>query len=400
MIRFRIKNFGPVSHIQTGDGFLEVRKFSFFIGPQGSGKSSVLKLLSTFMWLEKALVRKDVTVRKAAAGFVRRHCGYFGIDKYFHADTELIFQGSCAEFVYRSGKLEVKLKNDKYILPKLMYIPAERNFLSVFPGSRMLKNLPFSLADFLVEFDNARQAVKSPVQLPLAGVSFEYDALNKVSWIVRDNNKTRLEHSASGFQSALPMLLVSGNLSDLLFRPKNHSVQERSLDEIQRIRKELEKLLHHSADDELIKSTVEQLRMKYAASCFVNLVEEPEQNLYPASQTAVLFDLIRYANKVPENLLLVTTHSPYMINSLTLAVKAYMLKKLRPGKFSERIAEIVPEEAFVNPEDYVVYQLNDAGAISPLAQYEQLPSDENLLNAALGQFNSDFDTLLEIEDED
>ena len=51
-----IRNFGPIT-----DGSKEPLKFkrcSVFIGDQGSGKSSVVKLYSTLTWLEKYIVAK------------------------------------------------------------------------------------------------------------------------------------------------------------------------------------------------------------------------------------------------------------------------------------------------------------------------------------------------------
>lgn len=57
MSRIKIKNFGPIINgNQTNDGWIDIKKVTLFIGNQGSGKSTVAKLISTFMWLEKALI--------------------------------------------------------------------------------------------------------------------------------------------------------------------------------------------------------------------------------------------------------------------------------------------------------------------------------------------------------
>lgn len=58
MARIRIKNFGPIKEgCSDNDGWIEIRKVSVFIGNQGGGKSCIAKLISTFTWMEKVLVR-------------------------------------------------------------------------------------------------------------------------------------------------------------------------------------------------------------------------------------------------------------------------------------------------------------------------------------------------------
>ena len=56
MVKLLVKNFGPItSGCNSEDGFIDVKQCSVFIGPQGSGKSCVVKLISLFSWLEKNL---------------------------------------------------------------------------------------------------------------------------------------------------------------------------------------------------------------------------------------------------------------------------------------------------------------------------------------------------------
>ena len=139
-------------------------------------------------------------------------------------------------------------------------------------------------------------------------------------------------------------------------------------------------------------------RFKY--SRFVNIVEEMEENLYPESQISILFDLLDYTNRIELNRLVLTTHSPYIINYLTLAVKAFQLDRKVSGNddLSSRINEIVPLQSVVNPVKLFIYELKDGKAIQ-LSNYDGLPSDEIFLNIQLGLTNEMFDQLLEIEEE-
>ena len=139
---------------------------------------------------------------------------------------------------------------------------------------------------------------------------------------------------------------------------------------------------------------------RFRYSHFVNIVEEMEQNLYPESQMGVLFELLSCTNKTEQNCLLLTTHSPYVINYLTLAGKAFLVtqKVSENGVLLEKIKNVVPSQSIVNPMQLRIYELKD-GVVQPLKEYEGLPSDENFLNMQLGLTNDLFDRLLEIEEE-
>ena len=54
MSQIKVKNFGPIkSGFAENYGFIDIRKITVFIGNQGTGKSSIAKLISTLSWLEK-----------------------------------------------------------------------------------------------------------------------------------------------------------------------------------------------------------------------------------------------------------------------------------------------------------------------------------------------------------
>ena len=77
--------------------------------------------------------------------------------------------------------------------------------------------------------------------------------------------------------------------------------------------------------DEQRRIALSAVSARFNKSAFVNIVEEPEQNLYPESQWMIMKQLLAFNNALETNRLVVTTHSPYLINSLTVAVKAGML---------------------------------------------------------------------------
>ncbi len=148
---------------------------------------------------------------------------------------------------------------------------------------------------------------------------------------------------------------------------------------------------------------LEKLSARFKYSCFLNIVEEPELNLYPISQKEILFELLRSTNDVADNKLIITTHSPYLINYLTLAIKADQVKaKIHRNENSQQmlkeLSDIVPLKSTIPPETVSIYQINETGDIHRLSDYNGLPSDDNLLNQFLSGSNDLFIQLMEIEE--
>lgn len=166
-----------------------------------------------------------------------------------------------------------------------------------------------------------------------------------------------------------------------------------------KMRHEINRLLKNdNISEDIRRLLIERLSSNYKYSNFINIVEEPEQNLYPISQKGILFSLLSNKNKNTLNRLIITTHSPYIINYLTLAVKAFMIRnKVKDFGLFDELDSVVPINSIVNPLSLNIYQLKESGEIERLENYNGLPSDENYLNEFLGAFNDDFVKLLEIE---
>ena len=411
MSKIRIRNFGPIKEgYQENDGWLDVKKVTVFIGSQGSGKSTVAKLISTMTWIEKALVRgdfkeKDLTVYNRFA----KHCSYQNIQSYFKENTRIEYKGKAYSILYELGNVLVsKNKDNGYSFPKIMYVPSERNFVSSVKNVRNLKGLPSTLYTFSDEFIDAIEDIKGHIDLPINNAKFEYQKLNKLSWIIGEDYKIKLSEASSGFQSFVPLFIVTNYLSHSLEKETDSTVKEISIEEGKRIREEIEKIYSNpNLSEEVKKASLEYLSSRFKYSCFINIVEEPEQNLFPSSQRQIVNILLEFVNMNKGNELLMTTHSPYIINYLTLCIKAESIyKTLTDKKFKlsdpefSQTNEIVPMSSTVKANDLVIYEFDEGdGSIKKLGNYEGIPSDINYLNQSLAESNRLFDLLLEIEEE-
>ena len=406
MSRIKIKNFGPIREgFVDNDGWMDIEKVTVFIGDQGSGKSTVAKLISTLSWIEKDLFRSEgstMRFRKQERIF-KNYLAYHRIDSYLKSNTEIQYEGDAYKITYKPGNaLDIQENKKAYYLPKITYFPAERNFVSSVKKSRGGQKLTLwsqSLQEFKETFQEAKESFKEKesFHLPISNVDLEYNKLNDVLYVKGPDYKIQLADSASGFQSFVPLFVVAKYVTNLL-----DSEQEMDSQQRETFRKESARIINDKTyTEEQKRILLSNLAAQFNIKRTLNIIEEPEQNLFPTSQQGMLYKLLEFNNKVKDNQLIITTHSPYIINYLMLAIKASEIeRKAKANKdVKSKIYEIVPENAITHLKSVTIYELNEVdGTITKLKQSSGLPSNEHYLNNLLGETNILFSKLMEIED--
>lgn len=451
MAKLRVKNFGPIKDgFSENDGFMEITPVTVICGNQATGKSTIAKLYSTFLWLEKALKsekiqKEDLSYDEFANNYLAYHC----IKSYLNVSTEIDCILDSYEFYISNKSVKIiKRKNGKYVKPKIAYIPAERNFCSALPKPNSIAGLLKNLFETIGDFDVAREAQDGKkYKLPIGDYYYRYDEGTNRSYISNTtrNYEIELYEAASGIQSVVPLSLISRYYSNFIDYTFSGKRQHFSLDEKKQVEKKYNELseilgtgllasilsqtntkdsshffslialvsafkafgLYNSVTEKkellqnLEQGKIDAIQkanddiLSIITSRFINIVEEPEQNLYPESQGKVLFELLECMNTNEHNQLMITTHSPYMLSYLTQSAKAAEL--LGKGVPSDRIEKIVPVKSAVSGEKISIYETKEDGSIALLKPYENLPSDENLLNTALADGNERFSKLLDLE---
>lgn len=390
-----IKNMGPI----TDTGKMQISPVTVVCGGQGSGKSTLVKVLSSCIWLEKSIIRKVISEDYYTKyNRFRNHLlGFHQIDDFINPDTYIKYIGEAYTIEYSNDHVDIHKTPDSqgYVLPKVMYIPAERNFMVAIERADRVRNLPPSLATLQEEYLKALAGLKGSFQL-LDGFSVEYSRQNKIAYITKGDSKVRAHKGASGFQSLLPLLLVSHHLSTNISR-QEHIVP--SAEELEILRKEIESIqTDKGLTAEVKKIMIEELSKVVTPNCLWTIVEEPEQNLYPTSQKEMLFALLRDRVANEGSGLVMTTHSPYIINYISICVKAYQVSNMVDQEGVDSVAKIVPNLSQLAPEDLHIYEINNEGVVSVLNTFDGVPSDSNFLNIALNEANELYDQLLDIEE--
>ncbi|MFT3737940.1 MAG: AAA family ATPase [Breznakibacter sp.] len=410
MSKIRVKNFGPIKNgFEDNDGWLEINKVTVFVGNQGSGKSTIAKLISTFVWIEKALIRGDYDKkwfeRKDVNRFKSQFLPYHRLgladskkdDTYLKPNSIVEYQGDAYHIKYEKGTMLItENSNGIYSLPQVIYVPAERNFLTYIKDAGELR-LSGALRDFNTEYEKAKNNLKN-FSLPINDVEIEYNKQYNNLYLQGKDYKIEIGEAASGFQSFVPLYLVSNFLAKSVMI--SASKESMSSKEKLRFEKGVQDIWNNTnLTDEQRTIALSALSSKFNKSSFVNIVEEPEQNLFPSSQWEMLQSLLEFNNLNVKNKLILTTHSPYLISYLTLSVKAGLLNlEIQTENLKTELEKIISLNSTINSDDLSIYELDEEnGTIRSLDTYNGLPSDENKLNEKLDESNELFARLLEIQ---
>ena len=355
--RLIVKSFGPVKDLDV-----IFKKVTLFIGDQGTGKSCVAKLFSMFKWTEKVLSQKKYKLSyfEQYNRFQKMLCKYHRIESFVNESSYIKFEGDLYDFLYENGNFSVIDKNHEIKgISKVMYVPAERSIVSVAENkSKLLKELPDSSETFSDEFVNAKKFFQNGYNLPFEGLRFEYDSLNDAGWIHGTDYKVRLINASSGIQSSLPMCIVSEYLSSKISDKEEVKLSKEEKDKLEKRVAEI--MQNEEYSDSIKDMMIRQLSYANRYNQLINIVEEPELNLFPRSQMEVLFSLISNNASAEENMLVFTTHSPYslaIINTMIMGAKAYAnATEEQRGQ----IEAILPVKYQINENEIAAYRLSSS----------------------------------------
>lgn len=380
--RLIVRNFGPIDNLD-----IEIRPLTLFIGTQGSGKSTISKLLTIcrdIRWWLQILEQKDVLKPFAD----------FGINEYFQDSSYFWYYLDGEEIKYEKGKFEYisKGKEDEKMLIKVLtaliaessvsylekekdgltsenlsnphtlnvikaycrmglYILAERNLvgnLSDSLASIMLHQIPLSnpLLEYMSMFEKSKKEF-STYEVPFFGIKYiKKEGQDKVE-LTNKSKELPLSACSSGLQSALPMLMVI---------------------------------------DYALKT-----------GCFNSfVVEEPEQNLFPENQREVLGFFAKRLRGKEGNKFVLTTHSPYLLSCLNVLLLAYKLNRIEEARIESE--KIIAPDYTVNPDDVAVYGLypNDKEYCKSLISEKTGIVSVNELDSVSEIIGDDFDRLYDL----
>jgi len=348
-----IKNVGPIDYVD-----IELSRFNFFIGPQSSGKSTIAKVLSTCMWLEKeAASTMTKRLSYTSEEFVSLLEEYHKIQKYISPDSFITYETDSATVHYdRENALTVVLKEGfPYQRQKVSYIPAERSAITI-PELQGFEFGVSNMRSFLFDWYTAREMYDPSHKAEVLNLDMKYfydkDEKKYKDRVEHSNGKTyeiSLSSASSGLQALIPLQLMVQYYTDAYFsqydiktafddNKKDQILRARLTDEI--VLKPLYKYDYSDEErrnlirevneriqkgDNEAQETLQKFRVVHdqlavpVRTSFV--IEEPEENLYPYSQISLIEMLVKCCQNERKHEMVVTTHSPYVINYLNVLLR-------------------------------------------------------------------------------
>lgn len=400
--RLIVKNFGPIKEVD-----IDLKKINVFIGPQGSGKSTIAKIISFCSWLDKRRSDDGVYI-----GAYKRLTSYHKLHDYFKDDTLIYYQGDNIIYAYGwpEGKTipaeDFKVGNSYHVdekelilfnihpsvNPKVIYIPAERNFVSAVPNLQDYVEGDDSLHGFILDWYRAKNkySISDPLGLLNLGVKF-YSSGPASDYILHEGGKSlRLNASASGYQSVVPLLAVVDWLSNGIYKEaKPFSAAE------EKMITELLGNLSDATDSQEMQNLKQRLKGIVEGKVYTHtqfVVEEPCQNLFPEAQRDLIYYLISSLDHGKNHRLVMTTHSPYVLASLNNLIYAHKVGQVN----KEAVESIIPSYSWIDFNDINVFFVTDGGVESILDEDLKLIKAEEI-DGISTVLNEEFDKLLELE---
>lgn len=365
--KIHIENFGPIKDIK-----LDFSRVNILVGDQGSGRSTIVKLISIFT--------DSFLLLSNHSDVFRYKCNHYKIDNYFYPNTTINYSNNFYSIKFANNKLSVTIKSnfkkqfgelkkvfnayvnkptrinkDEYsdgILKAIFlnvgdthYIPVERNLISTISDAPISFTKDYELPEYLLDFASDYEESRNELeQLSLDFLSnYTFKRENKIDFIqLKRGKKIKLSEAASGFQSLIPLIIVFKD--------------------------------HTSFNEGFVERFI---------------IEEPETNLFPKTQYDLMRFLIGGINS--ESSLFITTHSPYVLSSLNNLMYAHTV-----GSKKKNVEKIIEKKYWINPNEVTTFMLRADGSYENIIDQKLGLIKVEKIDEISSKINSEFDQINDI----
>ena len=344
------------------------------MGPQSSGKSTIAKIISYCQWVEKRFILDGGYKYK----FTDQLIDFHRVDANSFNENSLIYYESESisisyKGIHHEEHISKKENTLDYQKPKNIYIPAERNFVSVIPNLGKYKETNDNIMNLVYDWFTTKKHYTKTNALSILDLGVHYHHVTEndrdILTLEKEKKQITLQNASSGLQSVIPLIILVDYLSDGFYE-KNHSPSVKEKEELGKITKMIgeataSKIKNISPFGESFRESFREgleeftnllnLRMLYQHTNFI--IEEPEQNLFPATQRdLVYFILQKINNSSKDHSVLITTHSPYILYAFNNCMMGYNVREEMP---EEERASLLSHQSWIDPKLVSVWEIEN-----------------------------------------
>lgn len=315
-----IENFGPIVEIELRD----IRPFTVFIGESGSGKSTVMKVLSLFRWIYKRVNLRSYLklshIKKTRIVFkIKNLMKTSGILEFLKSDSVIVYRRDGYEIRMENMKVVAKgdIELDNLCLDKICFISDKRSMIPDILGHGLDKRIAnYYLQDTIDNFVLATGSIKLfPMDYLGVDLKVEKSKSGAVAYKIvdRENDDFSIDmrYASSGMLTASPLSVITEYFAT------SFDTKESMNSSLFSYMQDVENLKAFSTARDIGEITKRNVHI---------MIEEPELSLYPESQKSLIDFLVYRCFNTPHAYsmtLMLATHSPYILNYLNLLADRY-----------------------------------------------------------------------------
>ena len=352
-----IKNLGPLKEVEIDD----IKPLTVFIGKSAGGKSIIMKVIVLMRYIYKMVnIRsylKNAKITRSPFKLRFNSLLHDGLKGMITAQTEIYYTVEIngnkytLKYTNRGLQSDINIPDKDLIFFKEAYVSGMRSLIPIWASKAVSvkgENLGFFFHETFNDFNDATDVIKEQ-KLEYLNLKMKVrksgnrPKLFTIESLQNDAVPIELRYASSGIQTSAPLVAIV-----------HYFAQEFSFkDAFQR-----SVLNYLYKQDLLTKFTLGINRNKLGKYVHIH-IEEVELSLAPEDQRAFMSNLVEevfHKNKKDRKLgLMVSTHSPYIVNHLNVLLRAGYFEKAR---------ENYP---FLEKDDIAVYRVNEGKIISLMA---------------------------------
>lgn len=385
-----IRHFGPIKEAD-----MDLRRVNIIIGPQSSGKSTILKIACFCDWMERQIELTQNPDKYCDSNFfIENLIGFHKLEGYLQQETYIRYENDAVSFDYseKNKKCTFKwneAKRWKYKRTKIAYIPAERNLVAAIPNWYQVNMNKDNILDFMKEWEFARKAFLKGEQILDLPVKYEYNAYNQGDRIKLENGKELdLTVASSGLQALTPLYVMLRYLTSEYYNEAHTNVEQdmlrQNLHEV--VAKECAGLTKGEQ-----QNIIDTILTPHHTDLFV---EEPEAHIFPSTQKSFVYSLVEMLNGNVQHTCFLATHSPYILtafNNIILAGETMAMSKEK----ADKVSVIMPKRQTLCYDEVAAFEMSNGRNHSIMDEDFRLISAD-AIDAASQEISNDFDYLLNI----